>query len=109
MWYEKLRATAPDAISNQLELAELYLSLGQLQAAYVVVRGLEVRHGDNLRVLLVLGQVHLAKREPRAAATVFRQISRLAGFDSTELQIIAEHQIQANDPGGARRALQKSV
>jgi putative PEP-CTERM system TPR-repeat lipoprotein len=59
-WYEKLRAVAPDAVMNHIELLELYLQTRQPKRALAVARDLERRYPENLRVLLGLGRANLA-------------------------------------------------
>jgi len=108
-WYEKLRAVAPDAVMNQIELLELYLQTQQPKRALAIAKDLERRHPENMRVLLGVGRAQLALNDLNNAKRTFRRMSKFAVYNAGELQRIAEYQILANDADGARWSLQKAL
>lgn len=106
---EKYRAYAPDQLQQQIRLALLYLRQGQIKEASQVARTLEQRFSTNLAVLELMGKIFIAESKLDSAMAVFQRMTRLAGFSTSALFGIAQHQLSIGDLAGARWSLQKAV
>ena len=105
--FEKLKAVAPKAVTNQLQLLELYMLNNKYDQARSLGRELVGRFPKNLRAQLGLGRAQLLSGDRRAARSTFRYMSRLANYETEQLQHISGLQVSANDLEGAQFTLQK--
>ena len=108
-WLEKLRATDSNAVLEHTRLVELYLATNRPKEALRVAQDLATSHPENLPVLLALGRSLIAMREPLRATSVFRTMSRYAGFEPGLLLQIANYQLAVKDTEGARFSLKKAI
>ncbi|MFT4563064.1 MAG: putative PEP-CTERM system TPR-repeat lipoprotein [Gammaproteobacteria bacterium] len=108
-WYKRIKYADVNAVTHQVELLELYLEIGEFKEAKSLAEELGYTHPRHKRALLGIGRVQIAGEDRPAATLTFRRMADLAGHDPQELTIIADYQMQANDPMGARWSLKKAL
>lgn len=90
-------------------LVELYLALGQNEAALALAKELSFQYSDTLAVELLLGRVLLANGDAARARSVFTGAARLADYDPAMQVEIARWQLAADNPDAALHSTNKAL
>ncbi len=108
-WLEKLRASDPARIPEQIRLIGIYLQEKQQKVALGVARDLNSNHPNNIEALYALSQTLLATGNSQAARSTYKTMARVAGYNPPLLLRIAKDQITVRDLEEAHWSLQKAV
>lgn len=104
-----LKAVALDeqSVESQLYLGELYIRLGKQEALNQQLQTLERLFPDDIRVMRLIGVGHLAQGNLDMARTLFRRMTKMAGYRAPLLLDASSLLRTAGDLEGAAWALRK--
>ena len=108
-WLEKARESREPTLAPMLFLVELHHRQGDVRSALSLAQELATRHADSLVVQEVLGRAYLAANRPEQARITFRNMARMAGYDTPSLTRVARLLTEAGDLDAARSTLAKAL
>jgi putative PEP-CTERM system TPR-repeat lipoprotein len=108
-WLEQARSVAPRSVDAALALVAQHLAEGRGQDALAVAEEAQTWLPEEERLLDALAQVHLATGRRELALTLYRRISRTAGFDALAQYRVAQAQAQAGAYDDALFSLHKGL
>jgi len=108
-WAEKAHDADKNNISAILHLAESYLRTNQAEKALQTTESANLKFSENFQIMSLLGRSYQATGSPKLAHSVYREMAKLASYNSRQLYHIARLQNKAQDNEGSLWSLQKAV
>lgn len=109
-WLEKARDAAGSSNpSGDLSLMEFYLRHDQPGPALDAAKSASSKKPNDLQVLLAYGQAQIANGDTVAAKSALVSATRVAEYDAPMQLRIADLQLAAKNPAGARYSLEKAL
>jgi len=95
------------SVANNLYLGEMLIRLGQKEELQLHLQKMERLFPNNIRVMRLIGTSHLAQGNPDKARTMFRRMSKGAGYNAPVLMDTAGLLLSSGDLDGATWSLMK--
>ena len=108
-WAEKAYDADNENVSAIIHLSNLYLELKLNEKALRTADKASISHPKNLRIKAILGRSYIAANKLNQARSIFREMAKLASYDSQKLYDIARMQYSASDIEGGMWSLRKSI